>query len=110
MENPEDKQWAKKYILDPLTAPEPSQETGPGSSFYNVRRSLSMNTKEPESATHRQHRKHNSSGGYPSPPSSASPSRSSFHPSNPFSDTPRYLPLSPEQELIWVGPHPQRCT
>lgn len=27
---------AKRYILDPLTAPEPSQETGPGSSHYNV--------------------------------------------------------------------------
>ncbi|KAJ6789623.1 hypothetical protein PWT90_09365 [Aphanocladium album] len=31
-----DKHWAKRYILDPLTAPEPSQETGPGSSHYNV--------------------------------------------------------------------------
>ncbi|KAK2595658.1 hypothetical protein QQS21_006631 [Conoideocrella luteorostrata] len=27
-----DKEWAKKYILDPLTAPEPNQETGPGAS------------------------------------------------------------------------------
>ncbi|KAI9842291.1 MAG: hypothetical protein M1837_007361 [Sclerophora amabilis] len=26
----EDKQWASKYLLDPLTAPEPSDETGPG--------------------------------------------------------------------------------
>ncbi|ATY62616.1 Pal1 cell morphology [Cordyceps militaris] len=34
---PVDKHWAKRYILDPLTAPEPSQETGPGSSHYNVR-------------------------------------------------------------------------
>ncbi|KAK5992459.1 hypothetical protein PT974_05864 [Cladobotryum mycophilum] len=33
-----DKEWARKYILDPLTAPEPSQETGPGSSHYNHRR------------------------------------------------------------------------
>ncbi|OAA62287.1 Pal1 cell morphology [Cordyceps fumosorosea ARSEF 2679] len=33
---PADKHWAKRYILDPLTAPEPSQETGPGSSHYNV--------------------------------------------------------------------------
>ncbi|TQV96483.1 hypothetical protein V2A60_003120 [Cordyceps javanica] len=31
-----DKLWAKRYILDPLTAPEPSQETGPGSSHFNV--------------------------------------------------------------------------
>ncbi|GAB0132794.1 hypothetical protein EsDP_00001220 [Epichloe bromicola] len=27
-----DKQWARKYILDPLTAPEPNQETGLGTS------------------------------------------------------------------------------
>ncbi|QUC17211.1 uncharacterized protein UV8b_01452 [Ustilaginoidea virens] len=30
-----DKQWASKYLLDPLTAPEPSQETGPGTSHVN---------------------------------------------------------------------------
>ncbi|KID93625.1 protein kinase, partial [Metarhizium majus ARSEF 297] len=30
-----DKQWAHKYLLEPLTAPEPSQETGLGSSHVN---------------------------------------------------------------------------
>ncbi|KAL7949653.1 hypothetical protein V8C42DRAFT_341596 [Trichoderma barbatum] len=33
-----DKDWARKYILDPLTAPEPSEETGLGSSHYNYNR------------------------------------------------------------------------
>ncbi|EXJ57125.1 hypothetical protein A1O7_07469 [Cladophialophora yegresii CBS 114405] len=28
-----DKEWATKYLLDPLNAPEPSQEDGPGNSF-----------------------------------------------------------------------------
>ncbi|ETI25841.1 hypothetical protein G647_02618 [Cladophialophora carrionii CBS 160.54] len=28
-----DKDWATKYLLDPLNAPEPSQEDGPGNSF-----------------------------------------------------------------------------
>jgi len=74
---------ARKYILDPLTAPEPSQETGPGTSFFNPRRSLSYRAKEPP-PTIRNRR----NSGYPTPPHSASPSRSSFHPSNPFSSTP----------------------
>ncbi|PNY28349.1 Uncharacterized protein TCAP_01727, partial [Tolypocladium capitatum] len=30
-----DKDWARRYILDPLTAPEPNQETGPGASHVN---------------------------------------------------------------------------
>ncbi|ELR10003.1 hypothetical protein VC83_06405 [Pseudogymnoascus destructans] len=29
----EDKDWASRYLLDPLTAPEPSQLTGPGTHF-----------------------------------------------------------------------------
>jgi len=28
-----DKEWASKYLLDPLNAPEPSQEDGPGNTF-----------------------------------------------------------------------------
>jgi len=70
MESSQDKQWAKEYILDPLTAPEPSQETGPGTHFNSTLRKSS-----PNGAT---------TTVYPSPPTSASPSRSSFHPSNPF--------------------------
>ncbi|KAL8766955.1 MAG: hypothetical protein Q9209_006436 [Squamulea sp. 1 TL-2023] len=36
MESSEDKQWATKYLLDPLTAPEPSQETGPGTHYKST--------------------------------------------------------------------------
>ncbi|KAL8781090.1 MAG: hypothetical protein Q9213_006172 [Squamulea squamosa] len=36
MESSEDKQWATKYLLDPLTAPEPSQETGPGTHYNST--------------------------------------------------------------------------
>ncbi|KAM0248036.1 hypothetical protein ACHAQJ_009617 [Trichoderma viride] len=103
MDDKIDKQWAQKYILDPLTAPEPSQETGPGSSHYNhYRASLQAQS----SAQHhlRQQSSSNSSfknrsmklagdqmqsersdgaDKYPTPPSSGSPS-GKFHPSNPF--------------------------
>ncbi|KAI9744555.1 MAG: hypothetical protein M1818_002084 [Claussenomyces sp. TS43310] len=64
MESQTDKQWAHKYLLDPLNAPEPSQEDGPGSHFTRK--------DTPPSNT------------YPTPPASASPTQSSFHPSNPF--------------------------
>ncbi|KAK0515618.1 hypothetical protein JMJ35_001652 [Cladonia borealis] len=33
MESSEDKQWASKYLLDPLNAPQPSDETGPGTHY-----------------------------------------------------------------------------
>ncbi|EHY53921.1 hypothetical protein HRR83_004563 [Exophiala dermatitidis] len=33
MESASDKDWASKYLLDPLNAPEPSQEDGPGNTF-----------------------------------------------------------------------------
>ncbi|KAJ9502381.1 hypothetical protein H2202_002447 [Exophiala xenobiotica] len=33
MESSGDKEWASKYLLDPLNAPEPSQEDGPGNAF-----------------------------------------------------------------------------
>ncbi|KAJ9629207.1 uncharacterized protein PV06_00713 [Exophiala oligosperma] len=33
MESSDDKEWASKYLLDPLNAPEPSQEDGPGNAF-----------------------------------------------------------------------------
>lgn len=48
---------AKRYILDPLTAPEPSQETGPGSSHYNVHlrasRPISIASRPPASPPRR---------------------------------------------------------
>ncbi|MCJ1225572.1 hypothetical protein MMC12_002221 [Toensbergia leucococca] len=84
METSEDKQWASKYLLDPLTAPEPSQETGPGthynSTFGNMKdRSTSgvTNQKSGPSAHVRQLSKSNRNG-YPSPPASVSPRQDQF--------------------------------
>ncbi|KAB5578365.1 hypothetical protein GE09DRAFT_1089402 [Coniochaeta sp. 2T2.1] len=74
-----DKQWAKKYILDPLTEPEPSQECGPGSSFRNpngLQRSLSAQVK-PTSTNYNK--------PLPTPPVSSSPSKSRFRPKLPAS-------------------------
>ncbi|PMD61394.1 uncharacterized protein K444DRAFT_611646 [Hyaloscypha bicolor E] len=81
MEPPsEDKRWASKYLLDPLTAPEPSQETGPGSHFNRP----SSTSKGPAVASTS---KTPSVSAYPTPPTSASPTKSSFHPSNPYSSS-----------------------
>ena len=71
---------ASKYLLDPLTAPEPSQETGPGSHFTRA----PSTSKAPAIASTS---KTPSVSAYPSPPASASPTRSSFHPSNPYSSS-----------------------
>lgn len=81
----EDKHWAKAYLLDPLTAPEPSQETGPGSSFYNPRRSLSVRTGHQVSTNPQKPNHDFNERRYPTPPHSVSPTTSDFHPSNPFS-------------------------
>lgn len=71
---------ASKYLLDPLTAPEPSQETGPGSHFNRA----PSTSKAPAVASTS---KPPSVSAYPTPPTSASPTRSSFHPSNPYSSS-----------------------
>ncbi|TVY49808.1 hypothetical protein LOCC1_G000435 [Lachnellula occidentalis] len=80
----EDKQWATKYLLDPLTAPEPSEETGPGTHFTRP-----QETKGPTVSQSSRHSKASSSTSYPTPPASASPTSSSFHPSNPFAPSHR---------------------
>ncbi|KAL9610199.1 MAG: hypothetical protein Q9167_005076 [Letrouitia subvulpina] len=82
METSEDKQWATKYLLDPLTAPEPSQETGPGTHY---RSTVSSNANRQSSASASSQKKKpsasvretttNPRNSYPSPPSSASPKR-----------------------------------
>lgn len=91
MDSPsEDKHWAAKYLLDPLTAPGPSEETGPGSHFVAPTPTRSSSTsKEHNTTTSSSRSKSPPSTVYPTPPSSASPTRSSFHPSNPFSPTHR---------------------
>ena len=114
-----DRSQARKYILDPLIAPEPSQETGPGASHYNgLRGSLGGNLgrsnstsshnsrsnypshtrvssreeAKPDSKTPITPHRRNYSCDYPSPPASASPSQRVFRSSNPF----RESSLSPQ--------------
>ncbi|PQE29963.1 Pal1 cell morphology protein [Rutstroemia sp. NJR-2017a WRK4] len=84
MESASDKEWASKYILDPLNAPEPSEETGPGSHFTSSmpKSSPSKSSKSPTVTS------------YPTPPASASPTRSSFHPTNPYASSHRQSAFS----------------
>ncbi|KAH6692671.1 hypothetical protein F5X68DRAFT_60211 [Plectosphaerella plurivora] len=90
--------WAQQYLLDPLTAPEPHQEDGPGTSFINpnpLLRTFSARRKtgkEPVIDTTKRQ------SSLPTPPTSASPDRSSFHPSNPYSPQHRFSSLSPTSE------------
>ncbi|CAO1598229.1 hypothetical protein XANCAGTX0491_001999 [Xanthoria calcicola] len=82
----EDKQWASKYLLDPLIAPEPSQETGPGT-HYNSAFSSSPNRQSTSSTSTTQSKapsssvreiNHDRRTGLPSPPASASPRTERF--------------------------------
>lgn len=84
------KNWAQSYINGPLTAIEPSQETGPGSSFINPHRSSSVKDKGKQVPRN----------NYPTPPTSGtSSSGNNFHPSNPFSnDQYPNSPISPATE------------
>ncbi|KAL9117794.1 MAG: hypothetical protein Q9187_005664 [Circinaria calcarea] len=74
MESTEDKQWASRYLLDPLTAPNPSEETGPGTHYrstYDAETSSqasasSPGRKNPIPVTVRK-------SSLPSPPKSTSP-------------------------------------
>ncbi|KAI9732439.1 MAG: hypothetical protein M1834_001647 [Cirrosporium novae-zelandiae] len=49
METAHDKQWASKYLLDPLNEPEPSQHTGPGTHYYST---LPKSKNSPTSPSH----------------------------------------------------------
>lgn len=89
---------ATKYLLDPLTAPEPSDETGPGTHFT---RELSNNNK-----SHRAE-KQASVSAYPTPPSSASPSRSTFSSNNPYS--PVSSPRSPSSAKHYASSQRQQA-
>ncbi|KAI9835726.1 MAG: hypothetical protein M1819_001903 [Sarea resinae] len=82
----DDKQWASKYLLDPLNEPEPSAETGPGNS-HGVYRQPPPSYPSPapspsikQNATvHVRHASSNSRrSAYPSPPASASPRHERF--------------------------------
>ncbi|KAL8809739.1 MAG: hypothetical protein Q9200_003157 [Gallowayella weberi] len=86
MESSEDKQWATKYLLDPLTAPEPSQETGPGT-HYNSTFSSNPNRQSTSSTSPSQRKAPSVTvretnpekrNGLSSPPSSSNPRRERF--------------------------------
>jgi hypothetical protein len=94
---------ATKYLLDPLTAPEPSEETGPGSHFTTTVNRAPFTSKGPSASTAS---KLPAVSTYPTPPASASPTRSSFHPTNPYSPSHRqaafgdYQNAGPSQRSI----------
>ena len=62
---------ASKYLLDPLNAPSPSAETGPGTHFTSTFAPPKEEKKQPEATV-------KEIGAYPSPPRSTSPQRSAF--------------------------------
>ncbi|KAL9077799.1 MAG: hypothetical protein Q9161_000171 [Pseudevernia consocians] len=47
MESSEDKNWASRYLLDPLNAPDPSDETGPGTHYNST---FAPQTQDPSSS------------------------------------------------------------
>lgn len=105
---------ARRYILDPLTAPEPSQESGIAGSYNAAARPLSDPKTSPDSSSGSSPKKHGffarrlsfrsrgkqhaesvvakspppppARSELPTPPASTSPSKAEFHSSNPFSD------------------------
>ena len=62
---------ASKYLLDPLNAPSPSAETGPGTHFDSTFKPASSDKKQADTTVREL-------GAYPSPPRSASPEPSAF--------------------------------
>ncbi|KAL8903523.1 MAG: hypothetical protein Q9207_003857 [Kuettlingeria erythrocarpa] len=81
----EDKQWAAKYLLDPLTAPQPSEETGPGTHYNstfssNPNRLSTSTTTSQKKAPSVSVRETNTGArnGLPSPPTSTSPRKERF--------------------------------
>ena len=62
---------ASKYVLDPLSAPEPSDETGPGTHFESTFAPAKEEKKQPQATVEEV-------AAYPSPPDSASPHRTRF--------------------------------
>ncbi|KAF2753190.1 hypothetical protein EJ05DRAFT_458127 [Pseudovirgaria hyperparasitica] len=121
----EDKAWAKAYVLDPLSGPDPSDETGPGSHFRSTYDSLppspaSDSSKTPQVAVQttggssstnpfkrntNSHSRASSNPSYPTPPSSTSPRREQF-PVLPDHGSPSHL--SPSQSHGRDGPSGHR--
>ncbi|KAI1618499.1 hypothetical protein EDD37DRAFT_622903 [Exophiala viscosa] len=65
MESADDKKWATQYLLDPLNAPDPSQEDGPGNSFRGGASTTPVKSPQPErSSPGRRLSKHNPNNPY----------------------------------------------
>jgi len=82
MDTTQDKNWASKQLLDPLTGPDPAFEDGPGGShFGNTFAAASIEKSGQASASDKDLIKtavRPVKTAYPTPPGSASPSRSAF--------------------------------
>ncbi|KAB8304461.1 hypothetical protein EYC80_003855 [Monilinia laxa] len=83
MESSSDKEWAQKYSIDPLNGPEPSAETGPGSHFASSVPQTQSSSFGRSSSTKKT--PVTTVTSYPTPPASASPTKSSFSSNNPYS-------------------------
>ncbi|KAJ9615680.1 hypothetical protein H2200_001756 [Cladophialophora chaetospira] len=123
-----EKDWATKYLLDPLNAPEPSQEDGPGNSFraggtvppvqappkQTVGRRLSKNnpyrknslSKSTTSEVKRSASLNSGSNG--SPVNTRSPYPPQSYPSPPPSGSPTFSKNSPTVTQSPLSPHSPR--
>ncbi|MCJ1313054.1 hypothetical protein MMC25_006730 [Agyrium rufum] len=80
MESQDDKQWASKYLLDPLNAPGPSEETGPGTHYRSTFAPISSTNVSTASNTHKkQPSVETRERTYPSPPHAANPRRDNIN-------------------------------
>ncbi|ESZ97349.1 hypothetical protein SBOR_2279 [Sclerotinia borealis F-4128] len=73
---------AQQYLIDPFSTPEPSEETGPGSHFNS-----SIPHTQPSSFGRSSSTKKTPKtivNSYPTPPASASPTKSTFSSNNPY--------------------------
>ncbi|KZF26127.1 hypothetical protein L228DRAFT_264553 [Xylona heveae TC161] len=81
----QDKHWASKYLFDPLLAPEPSAETGPGVHHVAAANSVPSpprpSRKMDGTSVQVTNVADNDRGPYPSPPTSASPRKHRTPPS-----------------------------
>ncbi len=94
---------ASKYLLDPLTAPQPGDETGPGTTFKPANSAPSgsgAGARRPVPSTNSpQHSSRSTSTGYPAPPSSASPRDQSDHRTQAFA-TYEYNGVHPKRPSV----------
>ncbi|KAG9240077.1 hypothetical protein BJ878DRAFT_528418 [Calycina marina] len=99
-----DKELATKYLLNPLNEPEPREVTGPGAHFVGpnsmYQKPTSIDSAHIKTPPH----------SYPTPPTSASPTRSSFHASNPLSPSYRQSAFSNYNESTHKGKGRQRSS